>query len=321
MLWPTDANRDYMSPKISIVVPAYNEALALPVLIRDISRNLLNLYRDFEIIVIDDGSTDNTWIVLEKCLNECKQLRGFHFTRNFGKESAIYAGLKLSTGDAVVVIDADMQHPVGLLPEMIGTWETSGVHIVEAVKEKRQKESPIRAWGSYLFYRVFSKSTGIDLENSSDYKLLDRKMVDQYLALPENIRFFRALTKWLGYSSHLLYYTPSDRFGEKKTSQWTVRKLFDFARNSLLSFTSFPLRIVTWLGVTTFFVSIILGIQTLWMKLSGSAVEGFTTVILVDLGIGSVIMLSLGLIGEYLARIYEEIKHRPIYVIDKQLKD
>jgi glycosyltransferase involved in cell wall biosynthesis len=310
-----------MSPKISIVIPAYNEALALPVLIGNISRILLNLCRDFEIIVIDDGSTDDTWTVLEKCLNECQQLKGFHFTRNFGKESAIYAGLKLSVGEAVVVIDADMQHPLELLPEMIGTWQKSGIHIVEAVKEKRQKESPIRAWGSYWFYRVFSKSTGLNLENTSDYKLLDRKIVDQYLALPENIRFFRALTKWLGYSSHTLYYTPNERFGEKSASHWTIGKLFDFARNSLLSFTSFPLRIVTWLGVTTFFVSIILGIQTLWMKISGSAVEGFTTVILVNLGIGSVIMLSLGLIGEYLARIYEEIKHRPIYVIDKQLKD
>jgi len=310
-----------MNPEISIVIPAYNEALALPVLIKDMSRLLLNSCRDFEIMVIDDGSTDNTWAVLEKCLSECKQLKGFHFTRNFGKESAIYAGLKFSTGDAVVVIDADMQHPLELLPEMIRIWKTSGTHIVEAVKEKRQKESFVRNFGSKLFYRIFSKSTGFNIENSSDYKLLDRKIVDQYLTLPENIRFFRALTKWLGYSSHVLRYTPKERFGEQSASQWTVGKLFDFARNSLLSFTSFPLRMVTWLGFVTFLFSIILGIQTLWMKMSGSAVEGFTTVILVTLGIGSVIMLSLGLIGEYIARIYEEIKHRPIYVIDKQLKN
>jgi polyisoprenyl-phosphate glycosyltransferase len=217
-------------------------------------------------------------------------------------------------------MDADMQHPLELLPKMINIWKTSGVHIVEAVKEKRQKESYVRNFCSKLFYSIFSRSTGFDIENSSDYKLLDRKIVDQYIALPESIRFFRALTKWLGYSTHILHYTPNERFGGKSASHWTIRKLFDFARNSLLSFTSFPLRIITWLGVTTFLVSIILGIQTLWMKISGLAVEGFTTVILVNLGIGSVMMLSLGLIGEYIARIYEEIKHRPIYVIDKQLK-
>lgn len=309
-----------MNPKISIVIPAYNEALALPVLIKNISRILSDLCHDFEIIVIDDGSTDNTWTILEKCSNECKQLKGFHFTRNFGKESAMYAGLKFSTGDAVIIMDADMQHPLELLPEMIGLWKTSGMHIVEAVKAKRQKESFFRNFGSKLFYRIFSKSTGFDLENSSDYKLLDRQLVDQYLALPENIRFFRALTKWLGYSSHVLYFTPNERLGGNNASHWTIGKLFNFARNSFLSFTSFPLRIVTWLGIMTFVVSIILGIQTLWMKISGLAVEGFTTVILVNLGIGSVIMLSLGLIGEYIARIYEEIKNRPIYVIDKQLK-
>lgn len=310
-----------MNAKLSIVIPAYNEALALPVLIKDISRILSDLGHDFEIIVIDDGSTDNTWTVLEKCLNECKQLKGFHFTRNFGKESAIYAGLKFSAGEAVVVMDADMQHPLELLPKMISRWETSGIHIVEAVKEKRQKESYARNFGSKLFYRIFAKSTGLNLENSSDYKLLDRKIVEQYLALPESIRFFRGLTKWLGYSSHLLYYSPNERFGGKSESHWTIGKLFNFARNSLLSFTSFPLRMVTWLGFVTFLFSIILGIQTLWMKLSGSAVKGFTTVILVNLGIGSVIMLSLGLIGEYIARIYEEIKQRPLYIIDKQLKD
>lgn len=318
---PIDANRNYMNPEISVVIPAYNEALALPVLIKDMSQMLLNLCRGFEIIVIDDGSKDNTWTVLEKCLNECKQLKGLHFTRNFGKESAIYAGLKLSMGDAVIVMDADLQHPVELLPEMIGVWRNSGVHIVEAVKEKRQKESFVRNLGSKIFYRIFSKSTGFDIENSSDYKLLDRKIVEQYLALPESIRFFRALTKWLGYSTHILYYSPKERFGGESKSHWTIGKLFNFARNSLLSFTSFPLRMVTWLGFITFFFSIILGIQTLWMKISGLAVEGFTTVILVNLGIGSVIMLSLGLIGEYIARIYEEIKHRPIYVIDKRLKN
>jgi glycosyltransferase involved in cell wall biosynthesis len=308
-----------MNKKISIVMPAYNEALALPVLITEITENLSKMGMDFEIIVIDDGSEDDTWGVLKSCFRENEQLRCIRFTRNFGKESAIYAGLKISTGTVAVVMDADLQHPSDLLPEMIRIWERTGVHIVEAVKEKRQSESRIRAIGSYVFYRLFLKAAGLDLRNSSDYKLLNRTLIEQYLNLHESIRFFRGLTKWFGYSSYVIYYSPSDRFGEKKTSRWTVKSLFDFARNSLISFTVIPLRFVTWLGFATFLVSLMLGLETLWMKISGLAVEGFTTVILVTLGIGSVIMMSLGLIGEYIARIYEEVKHRPLYVIGEFL--
>lgn len=309
-----------MRSKISIVVPAFNEALSLPVLIEDVSRILDGLPHDFELIVIDDGSSDNTWEVLRNCSRRWTQLRAFHFTRNFGKESAIYAGLKVASGEAVIVMDADLQHPADLLPKMINLWETTKVLLVEAVKERRQKESSVRALGSRFFYRVFFASTGIDLKDSSDYKLLDRKVVDEYLSLPENARFFRGLTRWFGYASCLLQYAPTDRFGEKSKSRWTIRNLVHYGRGSLLSFTSFPIRLVTWLGLATLVVSVFLGVQTLWIKICGRAVEGFTTVILVNLGIGSVIMLSLGIIGEYLARIYDEIKNRPRYIIDATLE-
>jgi glycosyltransferase involved in cell wall biosynthesis len=242
------------------------------------------------------------------------------FYKKFWKEAAIVAGLKNSLGAAAVVMDADLQHPPEILPEMIDIWERTGVHLVEAVKESRQKESYVRTVGSHVFYNLFLKAAGLDLRNSSDFRLLDRKFIDQYLNLPENIRFFRGLTKWFAYSSCVVHYSPSDRFAEKSGSRWTIKQLFSFARNSLISFTSLPLRLVTWFGLATFFMSIILGFQTMWMKMSGLAVEGFTTVILVLLGIGSVIMLSLGLIGEYIARIYEEIKHRPLYVIQEYLE-
>lgn len=192
--------------------------------------------------------------------------------------------------------------------------------MVEAVKEKRQAESSLRAIGSSVFYRLFFKIAGLNLRNSSDYKLLDRKLIEQYLNLHENIRFFRGLMKWFGYSSAVVYYSPSDRWGDRKKSRWTIHGLFELARNSLISFSVIPLRFVTWLGFATFLVSLVLGLQTLWTKISGSAVEGFTTVILVTLGIGSVIMMSLGLIGEYIARIYEEVKHRPMYIIEALLE-
>jgi glycosyltransferase involved in cell wall biosynthesis len=306
-----------MNKKVSIVIPAYNEALTLRKLIEEICRNLVKAERDFEIIIIDDGSEDDTWNILKSCFDKYGQLRCIRFTRNFGKESAIVAGLKISSGAAAIVMDADLQQT---LSEMIDIWERTGVQLVEAVKEIRQKESYVRTVGSHVFYSLFLKAAGLDLRNSSDFRLLDRKFIDQYLNLPENVRFFRGLTKWFAYSSCVVNYSPSDRFAEKSGSRWTIKRLFNFARNSLISFTSLPLRLVTWFGLATFFMSIILGFQTLWMKMSGLAVEGFTTVILVILGIGSVIMLSLGLIGEYIARIYEEIKHRPMYVIQEYLE-
>jgi glycosyltransferase involved in cell wall biosynthesis len=310
---------DAMNKKISIVIPAYNEGVTLPKLVTEVSQAFIALGMDFEIIVIDDGSKDETWAVLQSCFNDCEQLKCIRFTRNFGKEAAIYAGLKISSGEAVIVMDADLQHPPEILPEMIRAWNSAKVQLVEAVKEKRQKESPMRAFGSYVFYNFFMRATGLDLRNSSDYKLLDRQLVERYLNLPENMRFFRGLTKWFGYSSYVIKYSPPERFGKENKSRWTIRGLFDLARSSLISFTSLPIRIITWFGVTTFVISVLLGIHTLWMKLSGLAVEGFATVILVTLGVGSVIMISMGLIGEYIAHIYEEIKRRPLYVIEDHL--
>lgn len=310
---------DAMNKKISVVIPAYNEGVTLPKLVTEVSQAFIALGMDYEIIVIDDGSADDTWAVLKSCFNECNQLKCIRFTRNFGKEAAIYAGLKISLGEAVIVMDADLQHPPEILQEMVSAWVSTGIQLVEAVKEKRQKESPLRAFGSYLFYNFFMKATGLDLRNSSDYKLLDRQLVERYLNLPESMRFFRGLTKWFGYSSYIIKYNPPERFGKENKSRWTIRGLFNLARSSLISFTSLPIRLITWFGVTTFVVSVMLGIHTLWMKLSGSAVEGFTTVILVTLGIGSVIMISMGLIGEYIAHIYEEIKRRPLYVINDRL--
>lgn len=301
--------------KISIIVPAYNEALTLRTLIEEIYRNIRILDNDFEIIIVDDGSDDDTWKIARSCFDIYRQVRCVRFTRNFGKESAIYAGLKMSSGAAAIVMDADFQHPPELIPQMIDIWERTGVFLVEAVKERRQNESLFRKFGSHIFYKIFFKAAAIDIRNSSDFKLLDRKVIDQYLDLPENIRFFRGLVKWFAHSSCVVNFIPADRLKGQGKSRWSIKRLYDFARNSLISFTSFPLRLVTWFGLVTFLFSIILGIQTIWMKIKGFAVEGFTTVILTLLCIGSLIMLSLGLIGEYIARIYEEIKRRPIYVI------
>lgn len=299
---------------ISIIIPIYDEARSLDACLGEV-QNVLKPLSDHEIIVIDDGSTDESWERLKDFSRTCRNLRVIRFARNFGKEAAIIAGLHAASGDAAIVMDADLQHPPELIPEMIRPWREKGYPIVDAVKETRQEESFFYGIGARLFYYLFLKSTNIDIRNASDFKLLDRKVIDQYLLLPERGRLFRGLTAWLGFQKTTMTFVPPKRYDSDGRSRWTFFSLLKLARNSLISFSAAPMQLVTWLGIITLVISVVLGIQTLLNKLIGQAVEGFTTVILVQLGVGSILMISLGLIGEYLARIYDEIKARPMYVI------
>jgi glycosyltransferase involved in cell wall biosynthesis len=308
------------SEYISVVVPAYNEATVLPGLISRLEDVFDAIGEPYELIVVDDGSTDTTWEVLTRSKLTRGRLRAIRLSRNFGKEAAICAGLRAACGAAVIVMDADLQHPPELLPKMINLWRTEGTYVVNALKETRQNEPIVRRTGAHLFYFLFRKSTGLDIRQTTDFKLLNRRAVEEYLALPERGRFFRGLTMWLGYPSSAIPFIPQERPPEAGNSRWSINKLLKLARHSLTSFTGFPLKLVTWFGIITLLLSIALGLQTLWQKCRGEAVEGFTTVILVQLGVGSVLMISLGLIGEYLARIYDEIKNRPQYIIAEVLE-
>jgi len=298
---------------ISVIIPAYNEAKGLKSCMEQTVNILKDLEFSYEIIVTDDGSTDESWNILQDLTKDYSALTAIRFSRNFGKEAAIIAGLTQAAGDAAIVMDADMQHPPKLLTEMIRLWKKENFLIVEGVKESRQKESWLRRIGAETFYSLFTKTSGIDIRHSTDFKLLDRIVIDQYLALPERGRFFRGLTAWLGFPKASVYFVPADRL--ESGSKWSIGSLVRLARRSLISFTNMPLRLITWFGLFTFIGSFVLGIQTLWNKFSGRAVDGFTTVILIQLALGSLIMFSLGLIGEYLARIFEEVKSRPLYVI------
>lgn len=304
-----------IQPLVSIVIPAYNESHSIRDCIEEIVDHLSPMGIDYEIVIVDDGSTDGTWAVIRGMIPEYAQLRAIRFSRNFGKEAAIYAGLRSVESAAAVVMDADNQHPPILLPEMIRVWRQSDIPIVEAVKEVRQKESAIRRIGAHLFYYLFENATGIEIHRATDFKLLDRKVIEQYLSLPERTRFFRGLTEWLGYPKIGIPFTPPER--RHSQSKWSLGHLVKLARQSLISFSVLPLRLITWLGVITFVFSVILAIQTLWNKFNGKALDGFTTVILIQLGIGSLLMISLGLIGEYLGRIFEEIKYRPLFVVSE----
>ncbi|MCQ2539145.1 MAG: glycosyltransferase family 2 protein [Acetatifactor sp.] len=300
--------------KLSIVLPSYNEeqniANTAKVLAELLEKNLI----EYELVFISDGSSDGTFDEIQKAAAVNPNIKGAEFSRNFGKEAGIFAGLEMTTGDAVIVMDCDLQHPPQVIPEMWSKWQ-SGVEVVEGIKKNRGKESLGYKLSAGLFYKIMSGLIKMDMSASSDFKLLDRKVVDVLLALPERNTFFRALSFWAGFRTEPVYYEVQERqFGKSKWSFWSLMK---YAISNATSFSTLPLQLVTVMGIVSILFSVVLAIQTLVKYISGTAVEGFTTVILLILIIGGFLMLSLGIIGHYIARIYEEVKGRPKYIISK----
>jgi glycosyltransferase involved in cell wall biosynthesis len=264
------------------------------------------------VIIVDDGSSDQTWDIIRHVSAANHRIRGILLSRNYGKEAAICAGLEHAKGDAVIVMDADMQHPPDLLASMIGEWR-NGAEIVECVKKTRGSESLLKAAGSRLFYGLLSLFTGHDLRGASDFKLLDRKVLQAWQTMPEINTFFRGMTQWMGFRRIKIEFDVKQRINGP--SRWSLYALTKLAAGAIISFSSLPLRVVSIFGIFFLLGAVLLGGQTLFRKIIGDAVTGFTTVILLQLIIGSIIMVSLGIIGEYIAAIYNEIKRRPRYLI------
>lgn len=298
-----------MNKKISIVIPVYNEESNIEYILKEIKNEVEKVTKNYELIVVDDGSTDNSWEIIKKFGN----VKGIRFSRNFGKDFAIIAGLEYARGDAAVIIDADGQHPPGLIPKMIELWENKKVLIVEGVKEKRGKENIFKKIGTRLFFKIIKTLSGIDLKGKSDFKLIDRKALNYFRDLKERNIFFRGMTEWFGLEKLELPFIPEKR--KKGKTKWSFIKILKYGINNIVSFSSALLYIVTFAGLIFLIFSLILSIQTFYMKFSGKSASGFTTVIILLLLIGSFIMISLGIIGLYIARIYEEVKGRPRYVI------
>ena len=269
---------------------------------------------DYELLFIDDGSRDGTWAQINEAAGKDSHVVGVHFSRNFGKEAAMFAGLEQAKGDCCVVIDCDLQHPPEKIVEMYRLWE-QGYEVVEGIKEDRGEESGLHKFAANSFYGLISKATGMDMSSSSDFKLLDRKVVDTLNSLPERNVFFRALSFWVGYKKTSVSYCVQER--TEGVSKWSTKSLIKYALTNISSFSSAPLHIVTVLGFIMLAVAFVLGIIALVQKISGVALGGFTTVILLLLFSASVIMISLGIIGYYIARIYDEIKGRPRYIISR----
>ena len=299
---------------ISVVLPAYNEEDNIRRAVDRISEVLEPEEIGWELVFVNDGSRDQTWDRISEAARENEHVTGVSFSRNFGKEAAIMAGLACAKGDCCVVMDCDLQHPPETVAEMLHLWQ-QGYEVVEGVKRSRGKESRVHAMMAGVFYHLMSGATKIDMSRASDFKLMDRKAVDALLSLPEKNAFFRALSAWVGFKTTSVEFDVQDR--EAGESKWSSRTLTGYAIRNIVSFSSAPLQVVTVLGGVMLLLTLILGIQTIIRYFSGTAVEGFTTVILLILLVGSLLMLSLGMIGYYLARIYEELKNRPRYLISE----
>jgi glycosyltransferase involved in cell wall biosynthesis len=306
-----------MKPELTIIIPVYNEADLLSGSLDAIRGKAASCAKDYAVLVIDDGSTDDTWRQIEEYREAHGDVAAIRLSRNFGKEHALCAGLELVESDAVIVMDADLQHPPELIPKMYRLWKDGGFDIVECVKRDRGKEPLMNRWGSRLFYYLLNRLSGYQLHGASDFKLLDGKVVQAWRAMPERNTFFRGMTAWIGFQRAAIEFEVPERNGGK--SRWTFIGLLKLAIKAVLAFTSFPLRIVSVIGGLFLLGAVILGMQTLIRKLMGAAVTGFTTVILLQLIIGSIIMVSLGIIGEYIAAIYNETKGRPRYIVRERL--
>ena len=301
---------------LSVILPAYNEEKMIEKARDTLGRVLSEQDIPYEIVFVDDGSKDQTWPEIEKAAKKDNHVAGVHFSRNFGKESAMMAGLASAGGDCCVVMDCDLQHPPETVVEMYRLWE-QGYEVVEGVKHSRGKESLAHKASAGMFYKIISKAVGIDMSRASDFKLLDRKAVDALLEMPERNAFFRALSAWIGYKTTSVEFDVRER--EEGVSKWSTKSLIRYAITNIVSFSSAPMQFVTGAGVFMFLLAVVLGIQTLVHYFTGNAVEGFTTVILLLLLIGSILMISLGIIGYYISKIYEEVKGRPRYLISRKI--
>lgn len=299
--------------KISIVIPCLNEEQNLRLVTGPIGQQLEQYPQSSEIVLVDDGSTDGSWALIQQLRHEDKRIRGIKLSRNFGKEAAVAAGLAHAEGDLVILMDSDLQHPPELIPKMIEIWCHNDVEIVDAVKQSRGDEGSIKNIFSRLFYVLFSKMADLDLRNASDYKLLSRKALDAWSRLPERNLFFRGMSLWIGYPRAEIPFSVAPRTVGR--SGWGYGKLTQLAISALTAYSSAPLRLVALSGMLFSIFALILGLHTLFNYFSGQAVSGFTTVILLLLLVGAAILFGLAVIGEYIGRIYEEIKQRPRYLV------
>lgn len=298
---------------VTCVVPAYNEHENLGLLLPRLQAVLTQHCRNWEVVVVDDGSRDPTSVLMDTW-SKIPGFRYIQLSRNFGKEPAITAGLEAARGDAVIIMDADLQHPPDLLPQMIAKWQ-SGLDMVYAVRENRDDETVGKRWGTKLFYTMLFGTRGVQVPpHAGDFRLMDRAVVNALLQLPERNRFMKGLYAWVGFSSEAIQYTPDTRpYG---SSHFSTLKLLRLALAGLTAFTTWPLRAVSLVGFLVSLCSFTYGLYiVIEYLLFRNPVDGWPTIVTILLFFSGINLISLGIVGEYIARIFDEVKGRPLYIV------
>ena len=307
---------------LSVVAPVYCEGDHLPEFVAALTAELIQLKStsglNYEIVLVDDGSSDNTWAVMRTLTAQHANLRCLRLSRNFGKDAALSAGLAAASGDAVITMDSDMQHPASLIPEMVALWRTGNVDVVDVCKQERQVESLLSRLCAMTFYRIFRILTSYDLRGSGDFKLLDRKVVEAWKSLGERKIFYRGLTSWMGFRHEQIMFTPCRRCGG--SSKWSMARRVTLAVDSMISFTGKPLLLLGIITLLFYTLSFFVGCEALWSYASGQAHSGFTTVILLILLTGSAILTGLSIMSAYLHHAFIELKGRPRYLLAETLE-
>lgn len=305
---------------LSVVVPCYNEEKMVPLFYNAVTEVLESLPLSYELIFVNDGSKDTT---LDQMLRLYEAhhdtVRVIDFSRNFGKEAALLAGLTASKGDLVTVMDVDLQDPPSLLPKMLETMEKNGDDIVGTRRVDRKGEPPVRSWFARKFYRLINRYTEVEIvDGARDFRLMKRPVVDAILSLKERNRFSKGLFVWVGFKSEYLEYENVERAaGESKWSFW---KLFRYALDGIIEYTDAPLRAAAWVGAA---LSVVMGIELivlLVMSIVGS-VSSSVVLISVVLFMGGILLLAAGILGEYLAKTYDEVRQRPPYIVKHEYRD
>ncbi|MBE0623362.1 MAG: glycosyltransferase family 2 protein [Burkholderiales bacterium] len=303
--------------ELSVIVPAFNEAEGIAAFLEILFGVLRGCCTRFEVWIVDDGSRDDTWLRVHAVHEHYPELGGIRFTRNFGKEAAVLAGLRQSSGAAVVVMDSDGQHPPSLLPEMLDAWRAGEAQIIAAQKAARPSDRLMERLNAHLFNTLMRTMTGLDLSAASDYRLLDRRVVDALLAFPERVRFFRGMTVWTGFTTKNLAFEVAPRLAG--SSHWSTAQLTKLAVNAITAYSAKPLGLVFRSGLVGMVAAILLFLQAMYSWITGIAVSGWTSVTVVMLFFGSANLLGIGVLGAYLAQIFDEIKARPEYLIRQEL--
>lgn len=303
---------------VSCVIPALNEARSLRILLPMLIVLLRDAFACWEIIVVDDGSSDDTSDFMNDFCQRDSRVRYLQLSRNFGKEAALSAGLELALGQVVVTLDADLQHPPALIARMVAHWE-QGADMVYAVREARADERLLKRIGTRLFYFLMKGTGKVRIEpDACDFRLMDRKVVQALCQLPERTRFMKGLYAWVGFRTQAVYYQPDERrFG---ASRFSLFRLVGHGLQGLTAFTTWPLRMAMFGGMLLAGLALLYGLYVIFeYVMVGNPVRGYSTLIVAESFFAGIILISVGMVGEYVAHIYEEVKRRPLFIVSRQM--